>query len=459
MTTSARPSAEPAAQRVDAALARAGERASLGAFLCLDPIGARSAARKADGLDATQRALRPLLGLPIAVKDNIDVAGLPTTAGSPALAGHVPRRHATAVARLVAAGAVVIGKTNLHEFALGVTTNNVAFGPARNPYAPDRIAGGSSGGSAVAVAARLVPAALGTDTGGSIRIPAALCGVVGFRPTAGRWPSDGVVPISATRDTVGPMALSAAECALLDAVVCNETLTLAAARLEGLRLGVPRRLFWEDLDPAMAAAAEAALVRLAGAGVELVPCDVAIDGDECARAGLVIAMAENLPGLRRYFESHGLPFDARRVAEAVAGADVRAAFAHILGGEAPTPADHAHALQVQRRAFQCAYARCFAEHRVEALIFPTTPLPAARIGEDDVVSLRGRPVSTFFTYTRNAGPASVVGLPSISLPMGLSEAGLPLGIELDAPAGADRRLLAIAMAIEALWPVMPAPAP
>ena len=456
MTISFSPS-ESATRRVDDALARAADRAALGAFVCLDPVGARRAAQEADRLDVAQRAIRPLHGMPIAIKDNIDVAGLPTTAGSPALAGHVPRHNAAAVERLVAAGAIVIGKTNLHEFALGVTTNNAAFGPARNPYAPDRIAGGSSGGSAVAVAAGLVPAALGTDTGGSIRIPAALCGVVGFRPTMGRWPSDGVVPISITRDTVGPIARSVADCALLDAVVCKKPLMLPAARLDGLRLGVPRRLFWEDVEPVVAAAGEAVLMRLMSAGVTLVPCDVAIDGEECAQAGLVIAMAENLAGLRRYFESHGLSCDLRRIAAAVAGADVQALFARLLSADAPTPADYARALHVQRRAFQAAYTRCFAEKRIEALVFPTTPLPAARIGEDDVVELCGRPVSTFFAYTRNAGPASVVGLPSISLPMGLNEAGLPLGIELDGPAGTDRRLLAIALAIEACLPALPPP--
>lgn len=407
-------------------------------------------------LQVARAGARALKALPIVVKDNIDVAGMPTTAGSPALQDHVPARSASAVARLVEAGAVILGKTSLHELALGVTSNNAAFGPVRNPYAPDRIAGGSSGGTAAAIAAGLAPAGLGTDTGGSVRIPAALCGIVGFRPSMGRWPADGVVPISATCDTIGPMARTVADCALLDAVVCREA-PLLRVSLAGVRIGVPRPAFWDALDPEVAAAGESCLARLARAGAVLVECDVGIKTAACAEVGLVIAMVENLPGLRRYFAAHGLPFDPQRFAAAVASPDVRAVLSQLLGPDAPTAEAHAHALRVQRTAYRRAYAMCFEHHRIEALIFPTTPLPAARIGEDETVVLQGRTVSTFRAYTRNTVPASVVGLPAISLPMGLSAAGLPMGIELDGPEGSDRRLLALAAGLEALLPATPAP--
>ena len=215
-------------------------RAGLHAMTHVDADAVRHAARLADDVPAGRRGL--LHGLPMVVKDNIDVVGFPCTAGSPALAGHRPLRDADCVAPLRAAGAVVLGKSNLHEFALGVTSGNAAYGAVRNPHAPGRIAGGSSGGTAAAVAARLAPVGLGTDTGGSIRIPAALCGVVGFRPSTGRWPARGVVPISVpSRDTAAPMARSVADCALLDAVVCGEDPRLQILSPRGLRLGVPHQ--------------------------------------------------------------------------------------------------------------------------------------------------------------------------------------------------------------------------
>ena len=183
------------------------------------------------------------------MKDNLDTAELPTSGGTPGLAGNRPKRNAAIVDKLLGAGAIVLGKTNLHELAYGITNNNAAHGPARNPYAPDRIPGASSGGTGVAVAARIAPGGIGTDTGGSVRIPAALCGIVGLRPTTGRWSQAGVVPISHTRDTPGPMTRSVADCALLDGVVTGGPVEAAPVPLKGVRIGVPRKHFWENLDP------------------------------------------------------------------------------------------------------------------------------------------------------------------------------------------------------------------
>jgi indoleacetamide hydrolase len=404
-------------------------------------------------------AFQSLRHWPLVVKDNIDVAGMPTTAGSRALQGHVPRLSASAIARLQQAGAVVLGKTNLHEFCFGITSNNGAFGPVRNPYALDRIAGGSSGGTASAIAAGLAPAGIGSDTGGSMRIPAALCGVVGFRPTTGRWPSDGVVKISDIRDTLGPMAHSVADCALLDAVVCDEPLSLNAASLKGVRIGVPRRGFWQPLEASMERAAEAALVSLAQAGAVLVECDVGIDEDACNQAGMVIAFTETFECLERYLKQHGLPFDPVAITAQVASPDVKGIFNMLLEARGQDRADYHRAVEIQRPALQKTYADCFAKHQIEALIFPTTPLPAALIGEDDTVMFCGAPTPTFPIFTRNVGPGSVAGLPGISLPMGCNDNGLPLGLALDGPAGSDRRLLALAMAVQALLPVMPKPTP
>lgn len=432
--------------------------AGLHAMTHVDPDVVRAAAQRADDIPARSRG--PLHGLPMIVKDNIDVAGMPCTAGSPALAHHRPARDADCVAPLRAAGALVLGKSNLHEFALGVTSGNAAYGAVRNPHAPGRIAGGSSGGTAAAIAARLAPVGLGTDTGGSIRIPAALCGVVGFRPSTGRWPSRGVVPISVpTRDTAAPMARSVLDCALLDAVVCGDDPALATLSPRGLRLGLPRE-FWTDLHGGLAHQLRGALDALASAGVELVPMAMEVDLAAIGQVGLTIAMAENLPALRAYFADHALPFDIHRLAAAIASPDVRGIFGHLAQGSAPDAATYAAALAEVRDRLQPAWASVLTRHALDALVMPTTPLPAARIGEDDVVQMDGRRWPTFDTYVRHCGPATILGLPSLSLPAGcVAEQGdaLPVGLMLDGPRGGDRRLLAIGAALQPLLPPTPTP--
>ena len=235
-----------AAALADALLARAAANTNLNAFITLDADQVRAAAREADRRRTSGASLGPLHGVPLALKDNIDTAELPTSGGTPGLKGQRPKRNAVIVDALLGAGAIVLGKCNLHELAYGITNNNAAFGPARNPYAPDRIPGASSGGTAIAVAARLAPGGIGSDTGGSVRIPAALCGIVGLRPTTGRWSQAGIIPISHTRDTAGPMTRSVADCALLDGVVTGAPTEVAPASLNGLRVGVPRRHFWEN---------------------------------------------------------------------------------------------------------------------------------------------------------------------------------------------------------------------
>ncbi len=400
---------------------------------------------------------QPLRGLPLIVKDNIDVAGMPTTAGSKALGSIVPSRHCSVIQTLTDAGAHILGKANLHEFSLGITSNNGTFGPARNPYDLSRIPGGSSGGNAAAVAAGFAIASIGSDTGGSLRVPAALCGVVGFRPTTGRWPSDGVVTISHTRDTLGPIAKTVADCALLDAIVCDEPTELNAVALNGLRLGVPRQLFWRDLDPSVSQACEAFLKRLADFGVTLVEVDLAINHQDCTHAGMVIALVELFPNIAAYLKQHGKPFDANAICKAVGSPDVKGIMQSLLGPDAPPQAAYEKALHQARPLFQKAYADCFRDHQLDAIIFPTTALPAAPIGDDETVMLNGQAVPTFMTFARNLAPGSLVGVPGICLPIGCNAQGLPLSIALEGPASKDRQLLAIALAIEALLPPMPQP--
>jgi mandelamide amidase len=441
----------------DALLDRCTRAASLNAFISLDPDAVRAAARSADQQRQRGERLGPLHGVPIALKDNFDTADFTTTAGTPALAAHRPTRNAAVVQRLLDAGALILGKANMQELAFGPTSNNAAFGPVRNPYDRSRIPGGSSGGTAALVAARLAPAGLGTDTGGSVRVPASLSGVVGFRPTTLRWPQDGIVPISHTRDTAAPIARCVADCALLDGIVTGGPTSLAPIRLEGLRLGVPRGHFWDDLDAEVEAILADALARLAAAGVVLVEGDMADVAALDAAAGFPVALYEFVTDLDRYLAGHATGLDFAGVAAQVQSPAVKKVVDALLGADAVPEAVYREALIKHRPALQDAYRRYFAERGVAAMVFPTTPLPAAKVGEDDTVLLNGKAVPTLATYIRNLGPGSAAGIPGLSLPAGMTSAGLPIGIAIDGPQGADQQLLTICLAIESALPRLPAP--
>ena len=413
-------------------LERARDIAGLGAFITL--------AASAEGGSG------PLAGVPLAVKDNLDTRDFPTSGGTLALRESRPNRDQHAVQRLRAAGAAVIGKTNLHELALGITSNNAAFGPVRNPHDPSRSAGGSSGGSAVAVATGVVPVALGTDTGGSVRVPAAHCGLVGWRPTVGRWGTGRTVPISSTRDTAGVLATSVADVALVDELVTGRS----PAAVEGrpLRLGVPRTGFYDDLHPEVATTVARALDRLADAGAELVEVGVADAHELDAECGFPIVFFEIARELPAYLAT--LPGPERLltfadVLDQVASPDVRGAMEVAAGGSV-TEAVYRQNLAVRdrlRAAFTAALHPSDGE-RLDALVYPTVPLPAPPIGDDDTTELNGRQVPVFLTSIRNTGPGSTAGMPSISLPAGATAGGLPIGISLEALPGEDGALLATA---------------
>jgi Asp-tRNA(Asn)/Glu-tRNA(Gln) amidotransferase A subunit family amidase len=433
-----------ALSHVEGVLQRAAESATLGAFITLDAEDLRAAARASDGRRAAGHA-GVLDGAALAIKDNIDTADLPTTGGTRALRG-AAAADAPPLARLRAAGALVAGKTNLHELALGITSNNAAFGPVRNPHDQGLIAGGSSGGTAAAIAAGIVPAGLGTDTGGSVRIPAALCGITGFRPTVGRYPGGGVVPLSSTRDTIGPMGRTVADVALLDAVMAAEARMLAVPEASALRLGVPRRILWEGLEPEIATRCEAALARLAAAGVSLVETNPDDLWADAAAASFPIVLYETLRELPAYCAARGLSF--ADLLAGVASPDVRGILESQLGEGAMPKAAYRAALDVHRPAMRRNWARWFAAHDLHGAVFPTTPLRARPIGADATVRLNGADLPTFPTFIRNTDHGSVMGVPGISLP--LPGDGLPVGLELDGLAGQDRALLGIAARLEGL---------
>jgi len=441
----------------EALLVRCAAAASLNAFISLDPDAVRAAARRADSQRQRGERLGPLHGVPLAIKDNLDSVDAPTTGGTAGLAKNRPKRNAPVLQRLLDAGAIVLGKANMHELAYGVTNNNGAFGPARNPYDPTRIPGGSSGGTGVAVAARLAPGGIGSDTGGSVRIPAGLCGISGFRPTLLRWSQEGIVPISHTRDTAGPMTRSVADCVLLDGVVTGGPTEVAPARLQGLRVGVPRGHFWEKLDAELATILEATLARLRDAGVVLVEGDVVDVGTLDGAAGFPIALYETVTDLNKYLTEHATGLDFAGLVAQVKSPPVKEILGSLLGAGAITEAAYREGLDIHRPALQETFRRTFRERDVAAIVFPTTPMPAAKIGEEDTVKVNGEPVPTFFTYIRNTGPGSVAGIPGLSLPAGMTGSGLPVGIEIDGPDGSDAKLLAIGLALETILPKPPPP--
>lgn len=432
-----------ATERFDAALERARATAELNAFVTL-----------ADAPPATPATGR-LAGVPIAVKDSIHVAGFPCTAGTPALRNWRPAADAPVVRVLRAAGAVVVGKTGLHELSVGITSNNLAYGAVRNPHDPRLIAGGSSGGSAAAVAAGVVPIALGGDTAGSVRIPAALCGCVGFRPTAGRYPGDGVVPLSATRDTVGPITRSVADAALVDELVTGERST--PVRLAGRRLGVPRAHFYDDLDAETAAVVEDALARLSDAGAELVETRVAGLAELVEPHSLALTFSEWPRDLAAHLVRYRCPVPLEEVVTTMAGPVERGWLADLLWGDTVPHTQYVEILERVRPAVVARYADCVRRDRLDALVLPTTRLPARPVGQDEHVEINGRPVPTLAAYLRNTDPTAFAGLPSISVPAGRTASGLPVGLSFDGLPGTDTTLLGLAAAFEALGPPRPAP--
>ena len=444
----------------EALLARCTAGEVLNAFITLEPEQVLEAARAADVLRAAGGSLGLLHGLPIPIKDSVNTKGMVTTAGTPALRGFRPEADAPVVAALRAAGAFVLGKTNLHELSFGWTSDNLAFGAVRNPYDTRRIAGGSSGGTAAAVAARMAPLGLAEDTQGSIRVPAALCGICGLRPTTGRYPSSGVAPITALFDQVGAHARSVDDLVLFDAVVTGDTAPVQPAPLAGLRLGIPREYYFAGIDERVELVVNAALARLRDAGVELVDVQAPRLDELVGLITGTVQLHDVVPALTDYLIASGANVGFAQLL-AMASRDVQSdLMSYAVPGARYGVTEHAYLAARDRHlpALRKMFAELFARNDVAAIVFPTTMVAATTIGDAETVLVRGKRIPFPTAIARNIAPGSTAGLPGLVLPVGLTrKGGLPVSLELDAPAGADRALLSIGLAIEQVLGPMAAP--
>jgi len=433
------------------------------AYTSVDREGALRRAREIDRRLAAGEQMGELCGVPFAVKDNRCTLEMPTTCSSKILRSFVAPYEATVVAAIRAADAVIVGKTNLDEFAMGSSTENSAFGVTRNPWSTDRIPGGSSGGSAAAIAAGLATMSIGSDTGGSIRQPAALCGVVGLKPTYGRVSRYGLVAFGSSLDQIGPITRDVYDTGMLMNVIARHdphdstsapepTPNYVAALpsgIKGVKIGLPKEYFGEGISPEVAAAIRAAAATYAGLGAEIL--DVSLPHTEYAVATYyIIATAEASSNLARYDGVHYghrtsrksdlIELYSRSRAEGF-GPEVKR---RIMLGTHALSAGYYEAYYLKAGQVRALFRRDFdqAFAKVDAILCPTSPTPAFRIGEkvSDPLSMY---LSDIYTISAN-----LAGIPGISIPCGFSSEGLPIGLQLLAKPFDEERLLRIAYAFE-----------
>jgi aspartyl-tRNA(Asn)/glutamyl-tRNA(Gln) amidotransferase subunit A len=434
----------------------------LNAFLTLCPERAYAQADRIDALRAAGKPLPPLAGVPLAVKDVISTRGVRSTCGSKILENYVPPYDATAVARLEEAGAVILGKTNCDEFAMGSSNENSAYGPVRNPAAPDRVPGGSSGGSAAAVAAGLAVAALGTDTGGSIRQPGALCGIPAMMPSYGRVSRYGLIAFASSLDRIGPFARTVRDVAAVlqvlagrdarDSTSVDSPVPDYLAGLEppvkGLRLGIPKDYFGPGMDAGVRTKIEAGIELFRRLGCQ--PVEIRMPHTDYAIATYyIIATAEASSNLARYDGvRYGLRVDDssllpmyRRTRGAGFGPEVKR---RIILGTYVLSAGYYDAYYLKGQKVRALIAQDFRDAfaKVDAILTPTSPVPAFRLGErtDDPLQMY---LADIYTVT-----GSLAGVPGISVPCGKTPEGLPVGLQIFGPAFGEERVLQLAHAFE-----------
>jgi aspartyl-tRNA(Asn)/glutamyl-tRNA(Gln) amidotransferase subunit A len=434
----------------------------LNAFLTVSPDRAYAQADRIDAALAKHENMPPLAGVPVAIKDVISTKGIRTTCGSKILENYVPPYDATAVERLERAGAIILGKTNCDEFAMGSSNENSAYGPVRNPVALDRVPGGSSGGSAAAVAAGLAVAALGTDTGGSIRQPGACCGIPAMMPTYGRVSRYGLIAFASSLDRIGPFATNVADDAAVMSVIAgrdeNDSTSAAVPvadygsaigkPLEGLRIGVPEDYFGEGLEGEVKEKVQTGIALLERLGCRRVPLQMP-HTDYAIATYYLIATAEASSNLARYDGvRYGLRVPGptlldmyRRTRERGFGAEVKR---RIMLGTYALSAGYYDAYYLRAQKVRSLIARDFADafQKVDAIITPTMPTPAFRLGEKTADPLQMY-LADIYTVT-----GSLAGVPGISIPCGKTRVGLPIGMQIFGRHFEEARVLQLARAFE-----------
>jgi aspartyl-tRNA(Asn)/glutamyl-tRNA(Gln) amidotransferase subunit A len=424
----------------------------LNAYLTVIPELALAQAAKAEReLFAPRGSKRhrdrgPLHGIPISLKDNIYTAGIRTTAGSKILSDFIPLRDATVVSQLLEAGVILLGKTNMHEFAYGVTSENPHYGPVRNPWDLARIAGGSSGGSAAAVAAGLCYGSIGTDTGGSIRVPAALCGVVGLKPFIGRVSSEDVIPLSTRLDCVGPIARTVRDvCLLLEPIFIHgkrepslRSLCAPKKDTRAFRLGIPREFFSDRIADDVRTVFEEALQSFRKLGAKTKEISIPLL-KETESAGNQIAWAE----ATHYHQQAGW-FPSR---SADYGEDVRV---RLEMGTKVSATAYLEALELRDKFIQQLHLT-IADNSLDAIVLPTTPITAPLIGSENI-RLNGANHSTRALLLRHNRPANLAGVPALSIPCGFTPSGLPVGLQIVGAVTDDHLLLRLAHVFERTHP-------
>ncbi len=433
-----------AVELANTALARIGRHdPGLRAFITVTGEQALEQARQADRELAMGQDRGPLHGIPVGLKDLFGTKGVRTTAGSKVYENFVPERNATVVEKLLAAGAVVMGKLNMHELAYGITSANPHFGTVRNPWNPQHSPGGSSGGSGAAVATQMVFMAMGSDTGGSIRIPASFCGTVGLKPTYGRVSRFGELPLGFSLDHAGPLTRSVRDAALtLNAIAGHDPRDPGSSRrpvvdfvpdedcsIRGLRIGFPESFFFEHLHEDVESAVRGALARAGSLGAVIRPVRLP-DMAALNAIARIVLLSEASAALEPHMENR-----------AQFGPDVLALLDQ--GRLVPAP-DYVNAQRL-RRQMRREFDQVWKE--VDCLIAPATPSPAPRIG-DTTVRLGGRDEDVRLATTRLVRGVNALGFPALSLPCGLSESGLPVGLQIIGPAFEEAQLLRIGAALE-----------
>lgn len=437
-----------------ALLEREDKHRHLNAFATIDQDHLFNQARQAD-LDLKTGHIRgPLHGVPLILKDNINTFDLPTSGGTPVLKGNQPGSDAPIVRRLRDAGALIAGKANLHELSSGGTSANHTFGAVGNPYNATHVPGGSSGGTAAAIAARMVPAGLGTDTAGSVRVPASLCGLFGFRPTVGRYESKGIVPLSHSLDTAGPLATTIDDVILLDRVLAQIPSDVSEREAGTLRLGIAENLMART-EPGSSRVIEATLKDMEQAGVVLVAVDTSPMQDLQTKASTGVIDFEFEGMMRAYLDAFAPGITVDDVTQAIASPAVKAFTMERLE-KVIAESDYRDAQTQGLKAFNDAWQQLFDDHALDAIAFPTTPEAALPLVEDDNVLRNGEQTFSWF-YFQHTAMASIGRRPGITLPVGLNDAGLPVGLELDGLQGQDSDLLATARTVAALLDPLPAP--